>query len=84
MIPEMFHVKHFRPIPAQNLTRCKTAGALVEIRPGKILVRLKSRGGPARNAPPRQKNAPKCKIGFFVVALHKEKEERRFAFARRA
>jgi hypothetical protein len=39
MIPEMFHVKHFRPVPAQNLTRRKTAGALDEIRPAKILVR---------------------------------------------
>jgi hypothetical protein len=25
IIPKMFHVKHFRPIGAQNLTRCRTA-----------------------------------------------------------
>jgi hypothetical protein len=31
----MFHVKHFGPVPPQNLTWAKSAGALDEVRPGK-------------------------------------------------
>jgi hypothetical protein len=65
MILEMFHVKHFGPVPPQKLTWAKTAGALDEVRRGKMLVRKKSGGHPTLGTGPRRKNPQKCKIGYF-------------------
>jgi hypothetical protein len=46
MIPTMFHVKHFGPVEAQNLTRRKQGLPLNLIRSTEFLVRFESgRGG---------------------------------------
>jgi hypothetical protein len=57
-IRKMFHVKHFCPIEAQNLTWRKTAGALDEVRPAKILVR-KNRAANIREPRTLTKKCPK-------------------------
>jgi hypothetical protein len=40
----MFHVKHFGPVAAQNLTRQKTEILLGKVRTARILVQSKSAG----------------------------------------
>jgi hypothetical protein len=50
MILEMFHVKHFCPINAQNLTSPKKAASLGSRKIAQFLVRPESRGGGASMA----------------------------------
>jgi hypothetical protein len=43
----MFHVKHYCPIAAKNLTSLKQGFAIAEVRPADIYVRLKQKAAHA-------------------------------------
>jgi hypothetical protein len=67
MIPKMFHVKHFGPVAAQNLTRWKTEILRGKVRTSRILVQLKSAGESRFFGVPQSPAAPQCKIGWKSV-----------------
>jgi hypothetical protein len=63
IILEMFHVKHFCPIEAQNLTRPKTTASSELVRSTDFLVQLESDGGSAPTAPRGCGSRHQCKFG---------------------
>jgi hypothetical protein len=57
MIPKMFHVKHFGPVPGENLTSRETTRSFDPVRSRDFLVQLESAEDARLNGPARRQTA---------------------------